>query len=619
MNPEKIGRYTIKSELGRGGMATVYYANDPRFKRDVAIKVLPAQFMHDVTFRARFEREAQTIAALEHPAIVPVYDFGEEDEQPYLVMRYMPGGSLADRMKEGPMPVAETIRIIARLASALDEVHSKGIIHRDLKPANVLFDQYDNAFLSDFGIARLTQATTTLTGDAIIGTPAYMSPEQARGDADIDGRSDIYALGAILFQMLTGKQPYEATTPMGIAMKHLTEPVPSILEVNASLPPDSELIIKKAMAKDKRARYQNGSAMSSDLETLASGRPRQPAGATLYAPLPTDLDIPGTSVPLTDIPSTSPPASVAPPAQPWHPALQPQPRQYPPQTAAQGPAAAPGVSRPVRGPISHPVIKKKIAVPVWVWAVGGLVIVGGLCLMLVLFGAGGTFLSSLKASTKTPSPLAEVPTHTPQEPTEVSTAFVNTTPTTKTKRVVTSFQDDFSNPNSGWSTSQEAGTMVSYENGGFRIFVDRPNWWLTVTPDVMFNSDVTIEVDATKVGGPDENYFGIICRYQDDNNFYMMAIVSLGYYGFVKYKNGEASFMGKDSTLYYSNTIHQGKTSNHLRADCIGDTLTMYANGIILGAVQDSDFTYGDVGLTAIALKLAGTNIIFDNFTAKQP
>lgn len=619
MIPEKIGRYTIKSELGRGGMATVYHANDPRFKRDVAIKVLPAQFMHDATFRARFEREAQTIAALEHPAIVPVYDFGEEDEQPYLVMRYMPGGSLADRMKKGPMPVAETTRIITRLASALDEVHSKGIIHRDLKPANVLFDQYDNAFLSDFGIARLTQATTTLTGDAIIGTPAYMSPEQARGDADIDGRSDIYALGAILFQMLTGKQPYEATTPMGIAMKHLTEPVPNILEVNASLPPDSEMIIKKAMAKDRVARYQNGIAMSSDLETLASGRPRQPAAATLHASTPTEMNISGTSVPLTGIPSTSPPASVAAPAQSWHPALQPQPRQYPPQSAAQGPVAVPGVSRPVSGPISHPVIKKKTAVPVWVWAVGGLVIVGGLCLMIVLFGAGGTLLSGLKASTKTPSLLAEVPTNTPQEPTEVPTPFANTTPTTKTKRVVTSFQDDFSNPNSGWSTSQDAGTLVGYENGGFRILVDRPNWWLTVTPDVMFKGDVTIEVDATKVGGPDENYFGIICRYQDDNNFYMMAIVSLGYYGFVKYSNGEASFLGKDSTLYYSNAIHQGKTSNHLRADCIGDTLTMYANGIILGAVQDSDFTYGDVGLTAIALKLAGTNIIFDNFTAKQP
>ncbi|RPI28310.1 MAG: serine/threonine protein kinase, partial [Chloroflexota bacterium] len=256
MMPERIGRYEIKSELGRGGMASVYHAHDPRFKRDVAIKVLPPQFMHDPTFRARFEREAQTIASIEHPAIVPVYDFGEENGIPYLVMRYMPGGSLADLLKNGPLSLTETARIIARLAPALDEIHVRGIIHRDLKPANILFDQYGNACLSDFGIARLSEATTTLTGEAIIGTPSYMSPEQARGDRDIDGRSDIYALGAILFEMLTGKQPYEATTPMGIAMKQITEPVPRIREVRADLPPGCEDLITKAMAKNRDERFR---------------------------------------------------------------------------------------------------------------------------------------------------------------------------------------------------------------------------------------------------------------------------------------------------------------------------------------------------------------------------
>src|SRR5512136_1433570 len=167
MLPEKIGRYEVKSELGRGGMAAVYLATDPRFKREVAIKILPPQLLSDPIYRARFEREAQTIAALEHPAIVPVYDYGEEDGQLYLDMRYIPGGSLADKLSKGTLKPNEVVHIIARITSALDQVHARGIIHRDLKPGNILFDQYNEAYLSDFGIARLAEATTSLTGAAI--------------------------------------------------------------------------------------------------------------------------------------------------------------------------------------------------------------------------------------------------------------------------------------------------------------------------------------------------------------------------------------------------------------------------------------------------------------------
>jgi eukaryotic-like serine/threonine-protein kinase len=213
---QQVGRYRILQHIARGGMATVYLAHDPHFNREVAIKILPPQFMHDPMFLGRFKREAQTIAALEHQAIVPVYDFGEADEQPFLVMRYMSGGSLAERIAKEPLPLAEAAAIVQRIGSALDEAHNKGIIHRDLKPGNILFDHHGHAFLSDFGIVKLAESTTTFTGDNIIGTPAYMSPEQARGESNLDGRSDIYALGAILFEMLSGQQPYNADTPMGV-------------------------------------------------------------------------------------------------------------------------------------------------------------------------------------------------------------------------------------------------------------------------------------------------------------------------------------------------------------------------------------------------------------------
>src|SRR3990172_4176373 len=236
-------------------MAVVYLARDPAMKRQVALKVLPRQFTHDPQFRTRFQREAEIIAALEHPHIVPVYDFGEHEDQPFIVMRYMPGGSLTDRLKQGPLPVAEAGRIVASLASALDEAHSKGIIHRDLKPGNILFDHHNEPFISDFGIAKLSEATAALTGTGMIGTPAYMSPEQARGDKHIDGRSDIYALGSILFEMLTRKQPYEADTPMGIAIKHVTEPVPRILDARPDLPPACEMVITQVMAKSPSERF----------------------------------------------------------------------------------------------------------------------------------------------------------------------------------------------------------------------------------------------------------------------------------------------------------------------------------------------------------------------------
>jgi len=270
MQPEKIGIYKIKSELGRGGMATVYCGYDPRFEREVAVKVLPSELLHaDPQFRLRFEREAKIIAQLEHSAIVPVYDVGEADGQPYFVMRYMTGGSLSDRIKAGGLTIDDAARILGAIAPALDEAHSNGIVHRDIKPSNILFDKRGNPYISDFGIAKLSQAQSgNVTGSAIIGTPAYMAPEQAQG-TEVDGRADIYALGIILFEMLTGKQPYEADTPMAVAIKHITDPVPHIHQTNPKLPASMDTIIQRAMAKDKTQRYSTAVEMTNALRESA--------------------------------------------------------------------------------------------------------------------------------------------------------------------------------------------------------------------------------------------------------------------------------------------------------------------------------------------------------------
>jgi serine/threonine protein kinase len=288
---KKIGRYEIRAELGRGGMATVYRAFDPSFGREVAIKVLPRELLHDPEFRMRFEREARIIATLEYPAIVPVYDFGHENDQPYIVMRLMQGGSLADRLKHGPIPLNRTVEILNRLSGSLDRAHARSIIHRDLKPSNFLLDKEDEPYISDFGIAKLTAESSTTARTAIIGTPAYMSPEQWYGEIP-DRRCDVYSLGVITFEMLTGQLPYQANTPPAFMTKHLTEPVPRILDINPRLPAETQSIIEQAMAKSKDARFATAGEMANALAALAQKPLAIAPDVSIIPPMvskPTDL------------------------------------------------------------------------------------------------------------------------------------------------------------------------------------------------------------------------------------------------------------------------------------------------------------------------------------------
>ena len=269
MSPEKVGRYKVKAELGQSGMATVYRAFDPVSNREVAIKILPHDMLDNLVTRARFKREIRLIASLEHPAIVPVYDVGGEDNhQPYFVMRYMSGGSLSQMIKKGRFSLRDAALIIERLASALDHAHSRGIIHRDIKPDNVLFDASNNPYLSDFGVAKFTESLVTATGREVIGTPAYISPEQALGE-DVDHRADVYGLGAMLYEMLTGERPFDKDTVVAIALQHVNEPVPNILNLRPDLPGEVDVIIKKAMAKNRENRYDTALEMAHELNKVA--------------------------------------------------------------------------------------------------------------------------------------------------------------------------------------------------------------------------------------------------------------------------------------------------------------------------------------------------------------
>jgi len=271
---DKVGRYKIKSELGRGGMATVYRAFDPVSNREVAIKILPRELLNNLITRARFKRELKLVTSLEHPAIVPVYDVGgEEDEQPFFVMRYMSGGSLSDLIKKGRFSLRDAALIIERLASALDHAHSKGVIHRDIKPDNVLFDSSNNPYLSDFGVAKVTESLVSATGQEVIGTPAYISPEQALGE-NVDHRADVYGLGAMLYEMLTGERPFGKDTVIGLALQHVNDPVPNVLRIRPDLPGEVDVIIKTAMAKNREKRYRTALDLARELNRVAFGGER---------------------------------------------------------------------------------------------------------------------------------------------------------------------------------------------------------------------------------------------------------------------------------------------------------------------------------------------------------
>ncbi len=254
---QTLGAYRILNQIGQGGMATVYKAYHAAMDRYIAIKILPRQLAESPEFTGRFQQEARIIANLEHPHILPVHDYGETDGVTYLIMRYMDAGTLKDRMKTGLLPLAEIDRLFSQLADALDYAHSKGVIHRDLKPANVLVDARGSVFLTDFGIAKLLESSSQFTGTgAMVGTPAYMSPEQAQG-FKVDQRTDIYALGIILYEMVTGRVPYEAETPLAVILKHLNDPLPLPTQVKADLSPAIERVLLKALAKAPDDRYES--------------------------------------------------------------------------------------------------------------------------------------------------------------------------------------------------------------------------------------------------------------------------------------------------------------------------------------------------------------------------
>ena len=249
-----LGNYHILEQVGRGGMASVFKALDLANERTVAVKVLSPQLALEPNFKVRFEREAQVLRGLEHPNIMPILDYGEESGLAYIVMPFMQVGTLSNRLNEGDLTVEESMRIVGQIASALQHAHEAGVVHRDVKPSNILIDEDGNAWLSDFGFAHVHDATMSLTGSALIGTPAYISPEQVSGKP-VSPLSDQYSLAVVVYHLIAGCLPYDAETPMAIALSHVNSPLPRPRLVNPNISRSVEAVLIKALAKDASHRF----------------------------------------------------------------------------------------------------------------------------------------------------------------------------------------------------------------------------------------------------------------------------------------------------------------------------------------------------------------------------
>ena len=562
---QMLGAYRIISRIGQGGMASVYKAYQPSMDRNVAIKVLPGQLAESPEFVTRFQQEARIIAKLEHPHILPVFDFGEDNGITYFVMRYFEAGTLKSKMEAGPLPLDEIDRIFTQLADALGYAHARGVIHRDLKPANALVDADGNLFLTDFGIAKLLEsASPRLTQtDAIMGTPAYISPEQARAEP-VDQRSDIYSLGLILYEMVTGRVPYMADTPLAVILKHVSDPLPLPSMVKADIPPAIEQVILNALAKNPNDRFGTTAEFVSawkralrEMDTLA----HEPQKVSVPGPRPG--------------PSTIPP-------------IQPQSQ-----------------------PVSTTGTFVKSAAP----ATG--LIIGCVVILCLAISAGGIFVY---ASGMFSQPTSVPPTHT-SAPTQV-----NTEPPSTPQPIVTEppvnpgaviLQDDFSD-NTIWGVLTDEKSSIQYANDALQMIVHTENYFVWTTPDSEEYEDIHMEVTVINNNTDSNTSFGFLCNQQsDDDSFYYLVVTPNGQYVIAKAAAGKDDvFLTNNDEWGYSDRINQDAASYRVGADCgVDGTLTLYVDGEEIDSVTDPSYSSGGVGLmTWSGDGSSNANVSFDDF-----
>lgn len=571
---QTFGSFKLIEQLGRGGMATVYRGYQESIDRNVAIKILPPEFLHDPNFADRFISEARMLAKLIHASILPLYDFGMANDVPYIVMPLMVNGTLADRLKQGPLSVAETLRIMKPIAAALDYAHRQGVIHRDIKPSNILFDHDDAPYLGDFGIAKALEATSGLTGTGIIGTPDYMSPEQAQGEK-LDGRSDLYSLAVVIYQLLSGQQLFKATTPMSIVLKHITEAPPPIRGLRPDLPLAMDTVLCKALSKRPADRYQTATELVNALTAAADeiNRYASVERGTLLKPDIRKPPTPGTPMPPVAARPLTPPT----PTPPYKPPTQP-------------PYTPPAYVLPPYAPAPQ---KKGLG---WLGGIGiGMFITIVLVILLVVGGCVGIVWLASLAPTETPFPTQAVPTRTPTPKPQVL------------------LEDDFSNPDSGWGAYAYDEVQAEYIAGEYRLKFSTPAWMAWQTTPNSYSPGYHLEVIAQNTAGDMEISFGLVCGYVDTDNFVYARITAKGEYSITQMKADKSTILSNKGKWGQSGEIDPEAGVYQLGLDCYEDAVTLYVEGVELETVA-ATVPRGEVGIIAATGDNAVGEAYFDDF-----
>lgn len=553
-----LGQYQIVQVAGKGGMAIVYKAFQPSLNRYVALKVLPDYLAQDDQFVMRFEQEARAAAALRHPNIMVIYDVGQEGSTHFIAAEYLEGATLSQAIaaQHGPLPLPRIVNIINQLASALDFAHQRGLVHRDIKPSNAFIGADDHVTLMDFGIAKALQggAQMTRTG-TMVGTPEYMSPEQAEG-RQIDQRSDIYSLGVMLYQLLTGRVPFQAETPTAVLLAHLTKVPQPPTQLNPSIPPAVEAVVMRSLAKRPEERFPTAGELARALAQAASGAP-----ASTYVP-PTV--IPGR-------PTSAPPPVYAPPAsQPGYALHTPTPPPLPPQ-----PKSGRGVN--------------------WLlW--GGLALAAGAFVCVV----GLVSLFAIGSSSNKPTAQPNVPLVTS---TSDATPAPPSTETVPTPAASVLFDDDFqsqqASEDKGWSFNPGDYVDYAWSVGKMTVSVKKKNWLGLNWPDGDYD-DFGAEIEAQPTTS-DYTEYGIVFRVSgssDARSYYIFGATTKGKYYLQKKIDGtwaDTDPVSATSSQY----LKAGQTKNVLRVLARGDQILLYINGFLVKTVTDDSMSSGSVGIFA--------------------
>ncbi|HEX9130761.1 MAG TPA: serine/threonine-protein kinase [Ktedonobacteraceae bacterium] len=498
---QQLGAYHIQSKLGEGGMARVYKGYHPRLRRDVAIKVILSQIADQEGFKARFEREAQLIASLQHPNIVAVYDFGEIGNLTYLVMQYVGGGTLRDQLRGGhALDPRQAILYCQQMARALHHAHLRGIVHRDVKPQNMLVSATDRnqLLLSDFGIAKLYDSRheptlLDVTGstikndpsltsvDQIVGTAEYMSPEQINGKP-VDARTDVYALGIVLYQMLTGEVPFQSTTVQGLLFQHVYATPKPLRELNPYAPEILGQITAKAMAKAPEDRFQSAEAMALALETA-----NQYVTNQLSSSLPGNLATPGQdlTMPSQNRPAASPPSYYGPPPAPAYAGAAASPQQPSNYGATPPYGTSPRITNPGGAGLVRPALPRSVGRAPISYFVIALILLLATGLILVKQG----IIPGFNSNQNPPATLA------------------------------TPFTEHFQDNNRGWTAGTIGDLTTGIVNNQYKIDVNGGSASYFPHPNVgTLPANFTFTVTIEQTQGDQNAWFGLAFREKDDGN-----------------------------------------------------------------------------------------------------